>query len=119
MEALRGQDATLYERFRAAVGSEPRDDRSVFLYTRLLKCMGTPKRLMKFFNLCDNLSAKRNHIAHRMYAMTEAEFIKTTDRKPESMEKEIESAIGAVYPACDNDVFALHERALSYIEGKR
>ena len=122
MNALSQQDAALYERFRktvlADVGSEPRDDRSVFLYTRLLRCMDAPKRMKSFLNLCDGLTKKRNHIAHRIYAITEAEFVKAVG-KPEKIQKDVETAITTVYPQCDKDAFALHQRALLYIERHR
>ena len=122
MNALREQNAALYERFRktvlADVGSEPRDDRSMFLYTRLLRCMDAPKRLKSFLNLCDGSTKKRNHIVHRMYAISEEEFVKAIG-KPEKLQKEIEAAIASVYPQCDRDVFNLYERVLAYIEDKR
>lgn len=119
MNALKAADAALYERFCATMKSEPRDDRSVFLYTRLLRCMETPEDLKKFFKLCDKLTWKRNNIAHRMYVITESKFIKAVKKTPQELEQDIERVIAAVYPQCDEDAFALHERALSYIESRR
>ena len=125
MEALREHAGFIYEKLCATVTDRngnpvpPRDDRSVYLFTRLLKCMQTPKRLMKFFNLCDNLSAKRNDVAHRMYAVSKTEFEKAVGRTTGTMEKEIEAVIAMVWPQCDREIFTLHERALACIEQKR
>ena len=123
MDALRGREPALYEKFLAAfqkeTKSKPRDDRSVFLYTRLLRSMGTPKRLMKFFNVCDNLSGQRNHLAHRLRAVSRTDFEKAAQMSAETFAKEIERTIQSVYPDCDPAAFTLHERCLAYIEDNR
>ena len=123
MDALQQYDPALYEKFREAVrketNSEPRDDRSVFLYTRLLRAMSTPKRLMKFFNVCDNLSGQRNHLAHRLHAVSRDDFEKAVNMSAGTFITEMERTIRAIYPDCDPNAFTLHERCLDYIERHR
>lgn len=123
MDALRDAEPELYDKLRDTVfkevRSDPRDDRSVFLYTRLLRGAGTPKRLMKFFNVCDNLSGQRNHLAHRLRAMSREDFEKVAHMRIEAFIKETEWSLKAIYPDCDPDAFTVHERALAYIENNR
>ena len=124
MEALEASAPEVYEKLKAAfvkqLNALPQDTRNVFLYTRLLRCMDTPKRAMKFFNLCDNLSGQRNHLAHRLRAVSEEEFKKAAQiRKVETFEKEIEIIIQGVYPQCDPAIFTLHDRCIKYIADNR
>ena len=99
--------------------SEPRDERNVFLYTLILKCMNTPKDAMRVFNTCDNLTGERNDLAHRLKSVSREEMEKTIDRKTDTFIRQTERAIVTACPSCDPAVFAVHDRCAAYIETHR
>ena len=118
-DALPDLYAALCEAMEKDYGITPQNGRSVFLYSRILRCMKVPKKKMGFLNICDNLTGPRNDVAHRLRAVTKEEFRNAASMDVDKFIKRAEFAMQTIYPHCDPAVFGVHERCVRYIEEHR